>query len=96
MEVAITRFVRHDGGGALKAFCDVMVGDHLLIKGIRVIEGRLGPFVSMPRQQNREGKWFDSVIPMTRGMKAELTRAVMDAYRNSEVAAAAGEDSHII
>jgi len=87
MDVAITRFVRHDGGGALKAFCDVLVGEHLLIKGIRVVEGRLGPFVSMPRQQNKDGRWFDSVVPMTKGMKAELSRVVLDAYRNSEVAA---------
>ncbi len=79
----ITRFVTYDNPGPLKAFCDVVFGQHLLIKGIRVIEGRHGPFVSMPRQQNRLGKWYDSVVPLTKETKEELGRIVLEAFHAS-------------
>lgn len=82
MACAITRFVRFENEGSLKAFCDVAIDRRLLIKGIRVVEGRNGPFVSMPRQQGRSGKWYDSVVPLTRDMKAELSRVVLQAFQS--------------
>lgn len=80
MKLAITRFVAHSQRTSLKAFCDVAVNHSLLIKGIRVVEGRNGPFVSMPRQQGTKGDWHDSVIPLTKELKEELQRIVLEAY----------------
>ena len=48
MDFTVTRFVKFSGQGSLKAFCDIAVGDLFLIKGVRVVEGRTGPFISMP------------------------------------------------
>ncbi len=83
MSFTITRFVKFDGDGALKAFCDVSVKDILLIKGVRVIIGRNGPFVSMPRQQGRNGKWYDSVVPLTKETRLKLIQAVLEAFEAS-------------
>jgi stage V sporulation protein G len=83
MAFTITRFVLFENEGALKAFCDVCIDGRFLIKGIRVVEGRTGPFISMPRQQNKDGKWFDSVVPLTKEAKTELSFLVLNAYRNS-------------
>ena len=77
---AVTRFVRYDGGGTLKAFCDVILGDHCLIRGVRVIDGKEGLFVSLPRQLGRSGKWYDSVVLMSKEAKEALTEAVLRAY----------------
>lgn len=89
MSLMITRFVRFENEGALKAFCDVALGNQLLIKGIRVVEGRHGPFISMPRQQGKEGKWYDSVVPLNKDLRMELARLVLEAYhtRNSSLCA---------
>lgn len=84
MDVQLTRFVRFENEGSLQAFCDVMIDGSVLIKGIRVVEGRLGPFVSMPRQQNRESKWYDSVVVLDGALKESLTRLVLEAYRASK------------
>ena len=85
MEVRLTRFVRFENEGALQAFCDVAVGDLVLIKGLRVIEGRTGPFISMPRQvSSNSGKWFDSVVFLSADVKAAVTRVVLEAYAASE------------
>ena len=80
MHFAITRLVTFDGQSSLRAFCDVAVGDRLLIKGIRIVQGRNGPFVSMPRQQSKNGKWYDSVVPLSKETRAELIRVVLDAF----------------
>ena len=47
MEVA--RLYRLDGDSALKAFADVIVAEQVIVKGVRVVEGKDGLFVSMPQ-----------------------------------------------
>lgn len=80
MDFLVRRFVRWDGRGSLKAFCDISVDERLLIKGIRVVEGRQGPFVTMPRQQTKDRTWSDVVVPMTRDTKLALSRIILEAF----------------
>lgn len=80
LRLSVTRFVRCEHDGELKAFCDVAIGEHLLVKGVRVVQGRKGPFVSMPRQCSKSGKWYDSVILRTKEARMALARTVLDAY----------------
>ena len=79
----VTRVVPHDGEGPLKAFCDIAVSDLLVIRGVRVVAGRQGPFVSMPRQQARNGQWHDSIVPLTSATKAEIQRVVLHAFHRT-------------
>ena len=81
MHFTITRFILFDGEGSLKAFCDVAVGGMLLIKGVRVVEGRRGLFISMPRQQSKDGAWHDSVVPLSKEMRTELSRLVLETFK---------------
>ena len=77
----VTRLVKWSGNGALKAFCDLAVDHRLLIKGIRVVKGRKGAFVSMPRQQNKDQRWHDVVVPLTRETKVEIARVILEAFQ---------------
>ena len=86
MDFAITRFVLFDGEGPLKAFCDVAVRDLLLIKGVRVIEGKKGLFVSMPRQQSKDGTWYDSVVPLSKEMRMDISRLVLNTFERQRAA----------
>lgn len=47
--------------GTLKAFVDLSINDTVVIKGLRVIEGKKGLFVTMPREQGKDSKWYDQV-----------------------------------
>jgi stage V sporulation protein G len=80
-ELSVKRMVRFDGEGSLKAFCDLAVGEMLLVKGLRVIEGKKGLFVSMPRQQGKDAKWYESVVALTKEAKDEVSRVVLEAYQ---------------
>ena len=80
-ELAVKRLVRFDGDGSVKAYCDLAVGESFLIKGVRVVKGKNGLFVSMPRQQGKDTKWYDSVVALTKEAKNEVGRVVLGAYQ---------------
>ena len=80
LQLSIERVYTFDGDGPLKAFADVNINDVVLVKGFRVVDGKNGLFVGMPRQGSKSGKWFDSVKPLTKSIHAQLSRAVLEAY----------------
>ena len=80
-KLSVERMVRFEGEGSLKAFCDLAIGEMLLVKGLRVIEGKKGLFVSMPRQQGKDAKWYESVTALTKEAKDEVSRVVLEAYQ---------------
>ena len=79
-ELIVKRMIKFDGEGTLRAFCDLAIGEQFLVKGLRVVEGRNGLFVSMPRQQGKNGKWFDSVSTITKEIKKVVDQVVLEAY----------------
>ena len=81
MSFGVKRLVKFDGEGSLKAYCDLAIGDLLVIKGLRVVEGKQGLFVSMPRQQGKDQKWYDSVVALTKDVKRAVDQVVMAAYQ---------------
>jgi stage V sporulation protein G len=84
-EIAVKRLVRFDGAGSVKALCDVEVRDQFLIRGLRIVDGKNGTFVSMPRQQGKNGKWFDMVSPLSKEVKTALESALLEAYEKDAV-----------
>jgi stage V sporulation protein G len=70
-----------DAGG-LKAFVDVSINNSLVIKGVRVVEGRKGIFVSMPKEKGKDDRWYDQVVCKSAGVYDELSRHVLEHYQN--------------
>ena len=80
-EVAQVR--RLDGEGKTKAFCDISVSG-LLIRGLRVVDGKRGLFVGMPGQQGKDGKWYNTVQPLDEETRSRLNELILEAYGSSE------------
>lgn len=80
LRLVVTRMHKLNGDGALKAFCDLSVLDSLVINGLRVVEGKEGLFVGMPQEAGKDGKWYNTVIPLKREIKDEIERVVLEAY----------------
>ncbi len=80
----VKRVLRLDGNGTTKAFCDVAIAGSFVIKGVRVIEGKKGVFVSLPREQGKNGQWYDTVSPLTKEAREQLTEVVLEAYTAKE------------
>jgi stage V sporulation protein G len=68
--------------GSLCAFADVCVNDALVIKGVRVLKGKKGLFVSMPQEQGKDGKWYDQVVCKSAGVYEEFSDEVIRHYED--------------
>jgi stage V sporulation protein G len=78
--IKIERMHRMETEGSLRAFCDLLILDSFLVKGLKVVEGKNGLFVSMPREQGRDGKWYDTFHPTSKEMRKGLEELVLENY----------------
>lgn len=71
--------------GKLKAIASVSLDGMFVVKGLKIMDGRKGLFVSMPQEvfPGKDGKkqYSNLFFPMTNGAKTELQNAVLQAYR---------------
>ncbi len=79
-DIQVQRMYRFESDRPLKAFSDIIINDALLIKGIKVLEGKQGLFVSMPQEQAKDKKWYDSVRCLTQEIRDQITEVVLSVY----------------
>ncbi|PIU41133.1 MAG: septation protein spoVG [Candidatus Omnitrophica bacterium CG07_land_8_20_14_0_80_42_15] len=80
LKIEVARIRKFDGEGSLKAFADIVIGGSFLVRGLKIVEGKNGIFVGMPREQGKDGKWYDNVLPITKEAKEELAEVLLGAY----------------
>jgi len=80
LEIKVLKFHRMEGQNRIKAFVDVSINDALLIKGLRIVEGNKGLFVSMPVEQGRNEKWYERVRCLNKSIRDEIANVVLTAY----------------
>lgn len=69
--------------GTLKAFISVTIDEELVIKGLKIIEGKAGLFVSMPAEKDADDKYYDTVFPITADCRKYMTEKIMEEYEKS-------------
>jgi len=62
------------------ADASVCLDDCFAIKGVRIVNGSSGPFVSMPSYKSGS-QYRDVCFPCTKEFKQEFDHAVLDAYQ---------------
>lgn len=67
------------GDGNLKAFADVKLGGSLLVKGVCVMSGKNGVFVSLPKKASKDGRWFDILEP-EESLRELISDKVLESY----------------
>lgn len=80
-EVRITP--REDG--RLKAFANITFDDCFVVRGLKVIEGETGFFVSMPSRRRSDGTFQDVAHPIDNNMRGSIESAVLMAFEHSTV-----------
>ena len=81
--IEIAQIRRLEGDGKTKAFCDISVSG-FLIKGFRVVDGKRGLFVGMPRRQGKDGKWYEIVSLPDEESRTSLSGLILEAYASEE------------
>jgi len=78
-ELKVVRLHRLEGDSKTKAFADIAIGD-FIVKGLRVVSGPKGVFLSMPREKSKDGKWYDNFYGATDEAKQALQELVLSEF----------------
>ena len=72
----------------LKAFANVTFDDEFVIRGLKIINGNSGYFVSMPSRKRSDGTHQDVAHPINNRMRQKIEEAVLSAYETELKSAA--------
>lgn len=64
----------YSGSSKTKAFIDLKLDDTLVIKGLTLVEGRKGLFLSFPSTKGKDGKYYNSIYSLDK----EWTQLLQD------------------
>ncbi|MCD6166776.1 septation regulator SpoVG [bacterium] len=64
----------------LKAFANVTFDDVFVVRGLKVINGNKGLFVSMPSRKLNDGTYRDIAHPITNEFRIKMEKIVLEAY----------------
>ncbi|MBN2831241.1 MAG: SpoVG family protein [Candidatus Omnitrophica bacterium] len=76
----VVRLHRLEGDSKAKAFLDIAIGD-FIVKGLKIIQGQKGLFLSMPQDKAKDGKWYNAFYPVTKEARQALTDVALAAYQ---------------
>lgn len=80
MKFVVEKMFRLPDAGTLLAFADVCCDDVLTIKGVRVVRGKRGMFVSVPCEQGKDSKWYEQITFKSADVYDAFVRAVLNHY----------------
>ena len=82
MEITDVRIVVKDEP-KLKGFANVTFDNAFMVRGMKIISGLAGFFVSMPSRRRSDGTYQDIAHPITPDMRRHLEEAVLKAYQEA-------------
>jgi stage V sporulation protein G len=82
MEITDVRVIVKDEA-KLKGFANVTLDNAFVVRGMKIISGLAGFFVSMPSRRRSDGTYQDIAHPITPDMRLQLEEAVLKAYQSA-------------
>ncbi|MGN1339286.1 MAG: SpoVG family protein [Oscillospiraceae bacterium] len=79
IDVKITRLGTPDSN--VKAYVSATIGNCFAVRGMKLVEGKNGLFLSMPNYQKRDGSYTDVCFPTTAEFRQRLNNAAVAAYQ---------------
>lgn len=81
-QVQVFPFKEGPSLGHLKGLAQVVLNDQLVIRGLRIMDGLNGLFVSYPMDPFYKGEDFRSIVnPITRQLREHVENCVLEKYQ---------------
>ncbi len=80
MRISEVKVRRVEGKDKFKAWATVTFDDSFRIHGLKIIEGRKGPFVAMPSRKLPNGEFIDTAYPLSQELRDTIQRKVLEEY----------------
>lgn len=71
----------YNSSSKTKAFIDIKLDDTLVIKGLTLVEGKDGLFLSFPSKKGKDGKYYNSVYSLDKEWGNLLQDACIKKYK---------------
>lgn len=68
------------GNSKTKAFIELVLDNTLVIKGMTLVEGSKGLFLSFPSSKGKDGKYYNSIYSMDKEFTGQLEEACIKKY----------------
>ena len=81
IEIKVLKIHRLTQESRIKAFVDLGINNVLLIKGIRVVQGKKGLFISMPVEKGKNERWYERVRCLNPDIRNIIAQKVFEAYK---------------
>lgn len=83
-QVQVFPFTGVSDYGHIKAIATIVLNDQLIIRGLRVMDGEYGLFVSYPNDPFYKGEDFRYVTqPITRQLREHIENCVLEKYQST-------------
>lgn len=82
LDLKVSRIYKLQGAGSMRAFVDIKINDQILLRGLKIIDGSQGLFVSMPQEKGKDKKWYETIRCLSKETRSQLDRVVLEAYQN--------------
>ncbi len=79
MEITEVRITLR-GDEKLRGFANVTFDNSFVVRGLKIICGTRGLFISMPSRRRPDGSYQDVAHPINLDMRKRLERAIIEAY----------------
>lgn len=70
----------YNGNSKTKAFIDLELDNTLVIKGLTLVEGKNGLFLSFPSKKGKDGEYYNSVYSLDKEWLKLLQDACIEKY----------------
>lgn len=73
----------YDGNSKTKAFIELCLDKTLVIKGLTLVEGSQGLFLSFPSSKGKDGKYHNTIYSMDKEFTGQLKDACIKKYNEA-------------
>ena len=73
----------YDGNSKTKAFIELCLDKTLVLKGMTLVEGSHGLFLSFPSTKKKDGKYYNSIYSMDKDFTCQLEDACIEKYNEA-------------
>ena len=80
IDIKVIKIHRLTRESRVKAFVDLGINDAILIKGLRIVQGKKSLFVSMPTEQGKNERWYERVRCLNQDIRSLIAQKVLEAY----------------
>lgn len=80
MRISEVKVRRVEGKERFKAWVTLTFDDEFRIHGLKIIQGKDGPFVAMPSRKLPNNEFIDTAYPLTKELRETIQREVLVEY----------------